>query len=114
MVDTKGKTRKGKRYVPGRHFKKKWNMWKKRHERPKVGGVSLGEETVLSIEWEAWPMVKWPRLAINEYPPPPPLRWLNWNEYPASEKCDFLISRIIIPAVLVLRGAIVNRTYGIH
>ena len=33
------------------------NVWKKRHERPNVGGV-LGVGTVLRLERDAWSMVK--------------------------------------------------------
>ena len=35
------------------------NIWKKRNERPNVGGVQvLGLGTVLSLERDAWSMVK--------------------------------------------------------
>ena len=49
------------------------NIWQKRKERPRLGGVSLlGIGTVLRLERDVWSMVKRLRQATNEYAPPPP------------------------------------------
>ena len=46
-------------------------MWKKRNDRPNVGGVSfIGVGTVLRLERDAWSMAKGLRQAIDENPHP--------------------------------------------
>ena len=58
------------------------NKWKKRNERPNVGGVFIGSRTVPRVERDGWSMAKRLKVSNERAPLPPPrprlpYRWVG-------------------------------------